>query len=45
MERSQDQADVVKLVEANHLGRNFGVDPQVRDEYQKIWDGLHQKRI
>ena len=37
-------ADVVKLVQANHLSRNFGVDPKVRDEYHKIWDGLHQKK-
>lgn len=43
IERSQDHADVVKLVQANHLSRDFGVDPQVRDEYQKIWDALHDK--
>ena len=45
IERSQDYADVVKLVQANHLSRDFGVDPRVRDEYYKIWDGLHQKDI
>jgi hypothetical protein len=45
IERSQDHADVVKLVQANRLPRDFGVDPKVRDEYHKIWDGLHQKKV
>lgn len=40
--RAQEYADVVKLIEANHLPREFGVDPKVRGEYDKIWDGLHQ---
>ena len=44
IERSQELADVVKLVQANHLPRDFAVDPKVRDEYQQIWDGLHQKK-
>jgi hypothetical protein len=41
IERTQDLADVVKLVQANHLPREYGVDPMVRDEYTMIWDGLH----
>jgi hypothetical protein len=45
IERSRDFADVVELVKANHLPRECGVDPMVRDEYHKIWDGLHQKRV
>jgi len=45
IERSQDYADVVKLVQANTLPRDFDVDSKVGDEYQKIWDGLHQKKI
>jgi hypothetical protein len=44
IERSQDYADVVKLVQANHLPRDYGVEQEVRDEYHKIWDGLHQKK-
>jgi hypothetical protein len=44
IERSQDQADVVKLVQANHLTRDFGIDPEVRDEYHRIWDALHQPK-
>ncbi|MCC6368936.1 MAG: nucleotidyl transferase AbiEii/AbiGii toxin family protein [Bryobacterales bacterium] len=42
IDRSQDYADVVQLVKANRLSRNFGVDAKVRDEYHKIWDALHQ---
>jgi hypothetical protein len=45
IDRSQDYADVVKLVQANHAPRDFGVEPEVRDEYQKIWEGLHQKKM
>lgn len=45
IERSQDHADVVKLVQTNHLPRDFGVDPKVRDEYHQIWDALHQKKV
>jgi hypothetical protein len=45
IDRVRDYADVVELVKANHLPRDFGVDPKVRDEYCKIWDGLLQKRI
>jgi hypothetical protein len=40
--RSQDLADVVKLIEANDLQRDFGVEPPVRDEYHRIWEGLRQ---
>ena len=41
IERVQDYADVVKLVQANNLPRDFGVDPKVRDLYHQIWDQLH----
>jgi hypothetical protein len=42
--RAQDYADAIELVKANHTPRDFGVDPKVRDEYHRIWDGLHEKR-
>ena len=38
-------ADVVKLVQANHLPRDFRVDPKIRDEYHRIWDALHQEKV
>jgi hypothetical protein len=44
IERSQDYADVVKLVQANHLPRDFGVDSRVQDEFHKIWDGLNASK-
>jgi hypothetical protein len=44
IERSQDYADVVKLVQVNNLSRDFDVDPKVRHEYHKIWDGLNQSQ-
>lgn len=40
--RAKDYADAVELIKANQLPREFGVDPEVRGEYYKIWDGLHQ---
>jgi hypothetical protein len=45
IERSQDHADVVKLIQANRLPRDFAVAPRVHEEYHKIWDGLHQKKV
>lgn len=41
IERAQDYADVVKLIQANHLPREYGVHGGVRDLYRKIWDELH----
>jgi len=41
IERSQDHADVVKLIQVNDLPRDFGVDPKVRAMYHEIWDALH----
>jgi hypothetical protein len=42
IERSQDLADVVALVQANQLPRDFAVDPQVAVEFHRIWDGLYR---
>jgi hypothetical protein len=44
IERTQDYADVVKLTQVNRLPREFGVDPQVRDFYLKMWDELHASK-
>jgi len=41
--RLQDAADVSQLIQANRLPREYGVDPQVRDEYHKIWDDIHKR--
>lgn len=42
--RAQDYADVVKLIEANRLPRDYGVDPKVRDLFQSIWDQLGEEK-
>jgi hypothetical protein len=41
IDRAQDYADVVKLMQANRLPREYGIDPKVRDLYYQIWDELH----
>ena len=38
--RAQDYADVVKLIQANHLPREYDVDPKVGDLYRSTWDEL-----
>ena len=43
IERSQDHADVVKLIQANDLPKEFGVAPKVQELYHAIWDELHAK--
>jgi hypothetical protein len=40
--RLRDYSDVVELIQANHLPREFGVDPKVRDLYCQTWDQLQQ---
>jgi hypothetical protein len=44
IQRLQDYADVAKLIEANHLPREYSVDPKVRDVYHKLWDELKTTR-
>ncbi len=43
IDRTQDYADVVKLVQANGPPRHFGVDLKVQELYHAIWDGLNAK--
>jgi hypothetical protein len=40
--RLHDAADVSQLIQANRLPRSYGVDPQVRDEYRKLWDDIYK---
>lgn len=40
--RLRDQSDVVELIQANHLPRDFPVAAPVQPEYQRIWDELHK---
>lgn len=45
IERAQDYADVVKLIQANHLPRDYEVHSKVRDLYHQMWDELHTKKF
>jgi hypothetical protein len=41
-DRARDYGDVAELIKANRPSRQLGVDPKVRNDYHKIWDGLHR---
>jgi hypothetical protein len=43
--RAQDYADVAKLIEANHLPREYGIDLKVQDLYHTMWDELHPTKL
>lgn len=42
--RAQDYADVVQLIQANQLPRDFAVELEVRDLFIELWDGLREDR-
>ncbi|MBV9304743.1 MAG: hypothetical protein JOZ45_01305 [Acidobacteriaceae bacterium] len=44
IQRAQDYADVVKLIEVNHLPREYNIDPKVQELYHKLWDEMHSTR-
>jgi len=41
IQRAQDYADVVKLIQANSLPREYAVASEVLELYQQTWDALH----
>jgi hypothetical protein len=43
--RLWDAADASRLIQVNHLSRDYHVDAKVRDEYQKLWDDIHKERL
>jgi hypothetical protein len=42
IQRAQDYADVVKLIEVNRLPRDYNVDPEVQTLYHRLWDEIQQ---
>ena len=42
--RAQDYADAVKLIQANHPPRDLAVDTRVREAYHSLWDQIHTKK-
>jgi hypothetical protein len=44
IDRAQDYADAIKLIQVNHTSRELDVDEQIRDLYHTLWDRIHQQR-
>jgi len=44
IDRAQDYADAIKLIQINHPSREFGVDPRVRQLYHSLWDEIHKPK-
>jgi hypothetical protein len=44
IDRAQDYADAIKLIQVNHPSREFGVDARVRELYRSLWDQIHVKK-
>jgi hypothetical protein len=42
--RLQDAADVSRLIQVNHLPREYQVDRMVRGAYQRLWDDIHRPK-
>ena len=40
--RAQDYADAIKLIQANRTAREFNVDVSVRELYLAVWDGIQK---
>jgi hypothetical protein len=44
IDRAQDYADAIKLIQVNRPLREFGVDARVRQLYHSLWDQIHVKK-
>lgn len=44
IDRAQDYADAIKLIQVNHPSRAFGIDPMVKELYHQLWDQIHGKK-
>lgn len=45
IDRAQDYADAIKLIQVNHTSRELDVDAKVRDLYRTLWDQIHRQRL
>lgn len=45
IDRAQDYADAIKLIQVNHPPRELDVDARIRDLYHTLWDQIHQPRL
>ena len=44
IDRAQDYADAIKLIQVNHPSRELRVDAKVREFYRTLWDQIHAKK-
>lgn len=44
IDRAQDYADAIKLIQVNHPPREFGVDSRVRELYDTLWDQIYKAK-
>lgn len=44
IDRAQDYADAINLIQVNHPPRELGIDSRVRELYHTLWDQIHTKR-
>jgi hypothetical protein len=44
IDRAQDYADAIKLIQVNHPSRELAVDVRVRELYHSLWDQIHVKK-
>jgi hypothetical protein len=43
--RLRDLGDVVELIKANNLSRDYDLTPLVIERYIEVWDGLEAERL
>ena len=44
IDRAQDYADAIKLIQVNRPSSELGVDAKVRELYRTLWDQIHAKK-
>jgi len=45
IDRAQDYADAIKLIQVNHPLKELGVHSKVRELYHSLWDQIHKPNI
>jgi hypothetical protein len=45
IDRAQDYADAIKLIQVNHPSRDLDIDAGIRDSYRTLWDQIQQQRL
>lgn len=45
IDRAQDYADAIKLIQVNHPPRDLDVNASVKEMYQSLWDQIHDAQL